>query len=198
VRLTATTIPTLQLPQGKTDHIVWDDDIPGFGVRLRAGGSKVFIFVYKIGTKSRSVTLGRVSAVDVGRARSTARDFYFRKRLGGDPALDKKIGLALETYVARKALTFLEREIEPACYLYRHYHPSGDLLYVGISLEPLRRQDRHTKAAGWRNMICRIVIEPFATREEALAAEARAIRDEFPKFNVVHNKSRHPIQELRS
>jgi hypothetical protein len=95
-------------------------------------------------------------------------------------------------------MKFLEQNIEPACYLYRHYHPSGDLIYVGISLEPLKRQHRHLKEAGWRNMISRILIEPFATREEALAAEQAAIRDEFPKYNTTHNRRRHPIEELRA
>jgi hypothetical protein len=98
--------------------------------------------------------------------------------------------------LAAKACWFLEEDREPECYLYRHYDPSGDLLYVGISLEPLRRQKRHSEQAAWRNMICQIVIEPFATREDALAAEQLAIRTEFPRFNGVHNGHRHPVQEL--
>jgi hypothetical protein len=119
-------------------------------------------------------------------------------RLGGDPAADKRSAFiqSLEQRVARKALTFLQQGTEPGCYLYRHYHPSGDLLYVGISLEPLRRQDHHIKSATWRDMIFRIVIEPFETREEALAAEEMAIRNEFPKFNSTYNGRRHPFQEL--
>jgi hypothetical protein len=39
-----------------------------------------------------------------------------------------------EQQIALKALAFIQRRITPACYLYRHYHPNGDLLYVGISL----------------------------------------------------------------
>jgi hypothetical protein len=110
-------------------------------------------------------------------------------------ALEERIA-PLDQRIARKALAFLEHDIEPACYLYRHYHPSGDLLYVGISLQRLTRQERHAKKAGWRNLICRILIEPFRTREEALAAEEETIRNEFPKFNGAHNGQRHPIQEL--
>jgi hypothetical protein len=45
-------------------------------------------------------------------------------------------------------------------------------------------------------MIHRILIEPFETREEALVAEALAIRNELPKFNDTYNGRRHPIQEL--
>jgi hypothetical protein len=39
--------------------------------------------------------------------------------------------------------------------------------------------------------------EPFASREEALEAETRTIRKEFPKSNNVYNGRRHPAQELR-
>jgi hypothetical protein len=104
---------------------------------------------------------------------------------------------SLEQRIIEKALDFLARDIEPGGYLYRHYHPNGDLLYVGFSLKPLRRQAHHIKAAGWRTMICRILIEPFETREQAIAAEEAAIRDEFPGFNTTHNKQRHPFQEIQ-
>jgi hypothetical protein len=96
----------------------------------------------------------------------------------------------------RKFLAFIEQDIEPACYLYRHYHPSGDLLYVGISAVPVGRQLVHLKGAGWRLAIHQIVVEPFATREEALAAEQLAIETEFPKFNTVHNRRRLPVLEV--
>jgi hypothetical protein len=66
-------------------------------------------------------------------------------------------------------------------YLYRHYHPSGDLLYVGVSIVPVGRQLTHFKRAGWHYAIHQIVVEPFATREEALGAERLAIETEFPK-----------------
>jgi hypothetical protein len=104
-----------------------------------------------------------------------------------------------EQRIVNKALDFLARDVEPGAYLYRHYHPNGDLLYVGFSLNPLRRQrDHHTpKGAGWRGMICRILIEPFETREQALAAEEVAIRDEFPVFNTTYNTRRHPFQEIQ-
>jgi hypothetical protein len=102
----------------------------------------------------------------------------------------------LERNIAAKALTFLEQSIVPACHLYRHYHPNGDLLYVGISLHALARQRDHFSEAEWRLMIHRIVIEPFKTREEALEAEELAIKTEFPKFNSTHNRRRDPLTEL--
>jgi hypothetical protein len=99
------------------------------------------------------------------------------------------IGGGLEHRIICKMRAFVERGATPRCYLYRHYHPNGDLLYVGISLHALARQSKHVGAA-WHASICKILIEPFATREEALAAEEFAIRTEFPRFNTTHNGRR--------
>jgi hypothetical protein len=82
------------------------------------------------------------------------------------------------------------------CYLYRHYDCHGDLLYVGISLDFLKRQRTHLRIADWRHQICRIEIEPFATRAEALEAERSAIWDEYPKHNRADND--HSVHIARS
>jgi predicted GIY-YIG superfamily endonuclease len=82
---------------------------------------------------------------------------------------------------------FIASSVTPACYLYRHYDPNGDLLYVGVSNEVMERQRRHREHSHWAAMVCHITIEPFATREEALNAEQLAIATEYPKHNVTHN-----------
>jgi hypothetical protein len=96
--------------------------------------------------------------------------------LGGDPLIkryEEKIAQApactergdLEEQITAKTRAFLDQGIEPIGYLYRHYHPNGDLLYVGMSIEPIRRQKAHTKNAKWRAMICRLLIEPCNEQE---------------------------------
>jgi hypothetical protein len=166
--------------------------VAGFGCRVTANGIKSFVLRYRIDGRERLYTIGRFPDWSAGRAREEAkrlkRDIYH----GDDPlsAYDARPG------IAAKFLSFIERGVEPVCYLYRHYHPNGDLLYVGISLHGLNRQHRHVKEAAWRKEICQIVIEPFATREEALEAERNAIKAEFPKFNTTHNGHRHPFQEV--
>jgi integrase len=102
VKLTARNIQTLSLPSGKVDHIEPDDQVPGFGVRMRAGGSKTWIFQYKVGSQQRRISLGAVSAIDVGRARASAGDLYARVRLGADPAADRMDARskAAETFIA--------------------------------------------------------------------------------------------------
>lgn len=98
--------------------------------------------------------------------------------------------------IAAKFASFLKSGSEPAGYLYRHYHPSGDLLYVGITQSVSKRTKAHLFKASWKDFICLIVVEPFETREELLEAEHDAIRTEFPKYNQIANGHRHPIQEL--
>src|SRR5262245_571530 len=110
MKLTARAVASLELPAGKTDHIAWDDDIPGFGLRIRAGGSRSYVFQFKIGSQQRRMTLGAVSAIDIGQARKTAQNLYAQVRLGQDPAGAKAAAraVATETFVAvsRQFLAF--------------------------------------------------------------------------------------------
>src|SRR5262249_61433534 len=85
MRLTAAAIKTLALPKGVTDKIFFDDELPRFGVRVRAGGSRTWIVQYAIGGRERKLPLGRVTALDPAKARSLAKDVLARVRLGGDP-----------------------------------------------------------------------------------------------------------------
>jgi integrase len=102
VKLTATSVRALALPAGKGDYIVFDTDVPGFGLRLRAEGSRGFVFQYKIGSKQRRMALGAASAISIGDARKTAERLYAQAKLGLDPAGDKAEAKAAasETFAA--------------------------------------------------------------------------------------------------
>jgi hypothetical protein len=180
-----------------TRYAIPDNGCRGLYLNVYPTGRKSWSVRYRFNGTTRNLTLDH--SLSLALAREMAIKARRRVEQGVDPANEKHTlsYRDLEQHVVDKALDFLTRGIEPTCYLYRHYHPNGDLLYVGISLTPLHRQDRHLKAAGWRAMICRILIEPFETRELALAGEEAAIRDEFPRFNTAHNKRRHPFQEIR-
>ena len=56
MRLSVKEIDSLALPAGKSDHIEWDDELGGFGLRLREGGSRHWVFQYKLGGKHRRIT----------------------------------------------------------------------------------------------------------------------------------------------
>jgi integrase len=89
-KLTATTIRTATIPAGKTEAIIFDKDIPGFGLRLREGGSRKFIFQYKLGTKQRRMMLGVATPDRLADARKTADKLYSGvTHYGHDPAGNK-------------------------------------------------------------------------------------------------------------
>lgn len=60
------------MPAGKVDHIAWDSDLPGFGVRLR-GSNKTWTIQYRVGLKQRRESLGDVRKVSLADARAIAR-----------------------------------------------------------------------------------------------------------------------------
>jgi hypothetical protein len=70
--------------------------------------------------------------------------------------------------------------------LYRHFDGDGRLLYVGISRDAIRRLGEHGRAK-WADRITRVDIEKFTTRQEAIDAGRRAIRDEAPECNLQSN-----------
>jgi hypothetical protein len=92
MKLTKATVAGLTLPAGDDDKIYWDDDIPLFGVRLRKGGSKGWVFWYRLGGRTsplRKMGLGATSAASAAAARAEAAKHYARVRLGQDPAGEK-------------------------------------------------------------------------------------------------------------
>src|SRR5215472_1207286 len=90
MRLTVKAAASLELPAGKTDHVFFDDDVAGFGLRLREGGTRTWIYRYRVGRKQRSITLGNAKAVPLALARENAGRLEAKVRLGQDPALDKQ------------------------------------------------------------------------------------------------------------
>lgn len=68
--------------------------------------------------------------------------------------------------------------------VYRHFDAAGLLLYVGCTANPLARTSNHASQARWFRQVVRIEIEHFDSDNEAMAAEAEAIRSERPLFNV--------------
>ena len=90
MRLTKVAVAKLSIPDGKSERIVFDDELPGFGLRLRAGGSAVWIAQYRIGTQQRRVTLGKLSTLDPDKARVEARKVLANADLGTDVQAERR------------------------------------------------------------------------------------------------------------
>ncbi len=78
--------------------------------------------------------------------------------------------------------------------LYRHFDNDGKLLYVGISLNAVKRLAQHKIHAHWFESISQIKIESFETREAAVLAERNAISNENPIHNLMRPSIKpHPL-----
>jgi integrase len=110
VKFTVKTTANVKL-EGKSERIVFDDDIKGFGLRVREGGSQTWIYQYRIGSKQRRMALGSATSVPLTVARENAGRLEARVKLGGDPAMDKEtarrsadetFGVLVDQYLAAR------------------------------------------------------------------------------------------------
>jgi Arm DNA-binding domain/Phage integrase central domain len=137
MKLTERVVRSLALQSGEGERIIFDGEIAGLGVRLRAGGSRVWVFQYKLGEKSRRMTLGAISAIDAVKARDTAKDLYARVRLGQDPQgeRNKNKATAAETFeaVAELYLAHQVTELRSSSY-------GGVKRHLMVHAKPLHRR----------------------------------------------------------
>ena len=79
----------IQQLTGAGDLFVWDDQVPGFGVRCRSG-QKSYVLQYRVmggrGARQRRVTLGRAGSLSLDDARVLAQEYLRGVRYGQDPA----------------------------------------------------------------------------------------------------------------
>jgi integrase len=92
--LTAKAVSVLQrLPEGKRDIIYFDEQMPGFGLRLRAGAKgavlRSWVCQFKRGGRSRRMLLGQAAILSAAAAREQARKILGRVANGEDPAADR-------------------------------------------------------------------------------------------------------------
>jgi hypothetical protein len=133
MRLTAATIRTLTLPEGVCDRVFFDEDIPGFGLRLRASGVKTWLVQYAIGGRTRRLSLGSPGTLDPGKAREIAKDMLAQVRLGRDPAREKQreraqaadtVGALLPRFLERQRARIKPRSlVETIRHLEKHARP---------------------------------------------------------------------------
>jgi integrase len=90
MNLTSKAVAGLALPAGKNDEIHFDDQLPGFGYRLRRRGStepvrSTWIAQYRHAGATRRVKIGDAAVLNAEAARSAARKVLATVALGQDP-----------------------------------------------------------------------------------------------------------------
>jgi integrase len=149
MRLTATTIRSLALPTGVSDKIFFDEDISGFGLRLRDTGARSWLVQYAIAGRTRKMTGGSPKTVDPGKAREWAKDILAKVRLGQDPAHDKQASRQDAAHTVGSLIPrFLQRQrsrLRPKTFAESTRHLTKDLRTFHAL--PITRLDRRTIAA---------------------------------------------------
>jgi integrase len=153
MKLTNTSIAQFRLPDGKSEHIEWDDAMPGFGLRIRGEGKRehrTFVAQYKIGSKQRRITLGNVAKVTLEDAKSRAKIIFGKVAGGEDPANEKAEAREAASHtlgsVIKKFLEAKEPGLKASSYretkrhLEAHWQPLHDLALSSIERKNVAAQ----------------------------------------------------------
>ena len=78
------------LKPGAEQYVVWDEKVPGLGVRVGKQGSS-FILKYRVGSTQRKPTLGKVGVLSFDAAKKKAKEILVAagngiRRTGRPPA----------------------------------------------------------------------------------------------------------------
>lgn len=85
-----TKIAIRELKAQDREIVVWDDALPGFGIRVKPSGVKTFVLQYRNRHgRSKRLSLGRLGALTLDQARKEAARLKGSVALGSDPAKER-------------------------------------------------------------------------------------------------------------
>jgi hypothetical protein len=93
MKFTAKSLASFSVPKGKSDHIEFDDALPGFGIRFRNEKAS-WIFQWSTGSgvtrRTKRLKIGIYPAFPLEQARKIAAELNSKILLGHDPAAEKR------------------------------------------------------------------------------------------------------------
>jgi integrase len=89
MRFTQANVRDYQHPDNKLNYTLWDENLPGFGFRVQAGGNKVYYAKYRMGTKQRWLKIGATQKTSLESAKKLAKSFFESVQKNIDPANTK-------------------------------------------------------------------------------------------------------------
>lgn len=113
------------------DYFIWDEDLPGFGLRVFPSGRKRYVVQYRAGRRSRRLNLGPSGVLTCEQARNRAITIIAATKNGDDPAAKRD--------AERQAITVTE--------LAQRFEKE----HIDIRLKP-------STAKGYRRMLERFVL----------------------------------------
>lgn len=101
VKFTAARVRDFSCPDGKRDATLWDSQTAGLGLRVTEGGSRSYIFMFRIHGKAARYRIGGAEHWDIDQAQSEARRLRVLVDQGIDPREEKQA--KAEAHAARQA-----------------------------------------------------------------------------------------------
>ncbi|MGI9449223.1 MAG: tyrosine-type recombinase/integrase, partial [Geminicoccaceae bacterium] len=196
-KLDRNTIGKLPAPSGeKFDVVHWDDDLPGLGIRILKSGSRSWVVRYRVGRRQRVITLGKMSLLSPGQARTKAGEILAKAKLGEDVSTEirsKKAaaGATLEELIDLFITRYVEKNQKPSTRT-----ETKRLLLVKwrpLHQSAVKEVTRHVVA----ERLAKIELETSAiTRNRARAALSRlftwAMEEGFAEHNPVVDTAKRP------
>lgn len=85
----------------------------GLYLVIQSSGAKSWAYRYRVGGKSRKLTLGSFPSLEVGEARNLASAASVQVKRGGDPAVERRHAIAADDSFEVVARLFIERYARP-------------------------------------------------------------------------------------
>ena len=132
VKLVEGLVGKLRVPPGKRDIQVFDETLPGFGIRKFESGKAFYFVKFAVGGQQRKLSLGPAVPGVLGEKRRAASEILTRARVGQDVVADKR--------AAKTKRTITLGELVPK-YLRDCANRLRDTTYIGTT----RYLDRYWK-----------------------------------------------------
>jgi integrase len=120
----------LVVPENERDIQVFDDALPGFGIRKFASGRASYFVKFNVGRKQRRLTLGAVVTGNLADMRKQASKTLAKARLGQDAVAEKKAATGKRTAslgsVVLSYLSDREPKLRPRYYVEVKRHLERD------------------------------------------------------------------------
>lgn len=75
---------------GNDRHVIWDDALSGFGLRVYPTGKKAFILSYRHNGRKRMITIGQYGALTLDQAKKEAQKYLVDVIQGDDPLAERE------------------------------------------------------------------------------------------------------------